>query len=124
MQDAANRRLQTVVRDAEVVDVGEEALGLLIDEVVEPLAAALLHGLEAHLDVDGQLLAQLLVGLDDPEPADDGSLVVGAAAAPQHAVDLGQHKGLRVPAVTLRRKVFRVEDKTMLATFSAGCTSR
>jgi hypothetical protein len=76
----ANR--QTVVRDAEVVDVGKESLGLLVDKVIQTLAAALLHGLEAHLHVHRQLLAELLVGFNHPEPADDRALVVGAAATP------------------------------------------
>ena len=57
---------------------------------------------QTHLDVHGQIQAGLLHGLDGPQPAEHGALVVGAAASVQRAIrSLCQHKGVGVPAVRL-----------------------
>lgn len=64
----ARRRGRVRTRDAHGVDVGKLALGLLDDELLEPLRARLLHALEAELEVDRELGAGLLVRLDDVQP--------------------------------------------------------
>lgn len=96
------RAQPVVVRDADGLGVLEVALALLLDQLVQTFRAVLLHALEAHEQVDGEVDAGLLVGLDGVQPAQDGALVVGAAAA-KHAAVLadGQLEGLGGPAVAL-----------------------
>lgn len=91
-----------IVRDADGIGVGKVALALLLDQLLETLGTVLLHALEAHQQVDGEVDASLLVGLNGVEPAQDGALVVGAAAAEHLAVVAdGEGEGLGGPAVAL-----------------------
>ena len=91
-----------VVANADDVGVLEELAGLALlnNEVVQTLGAVLLHALEAHQQVDGEVDAGLLVCLDRVDPSEHGALVVGAATSehPSLVVD-GELEGLGVPAV-------------------------
>jgi hypothetical protein len=91
-----------VVTDAADVGVLEELarLALLDDEVVKTLRTVLLHTLEAHEKVDGELDACLLVCFDRVDPSEHGSLVVGAATSVHPALVVhGELEGLGVPSV-------------------------
>ena len=91
-----------VVADAHGVGIGKVLLALGHDELLQTVRAVLLHALEAHEEVDGELDTGGLVSLDGVEPAQDGPLVVSGTAA-QHAAVLldGKLKGLGLPAVAL-----------------------
>jgi hypothetical protein len=58
-----------VVGDTDSIAAGEESIFLSLDKLLEAFGAGLLHSLEAHLQVDWEFLARLLVSLDDIEPA-------------------------------------------------------
>lgn len=76
-------------------------LHLGLDQVVQALAPALLHALEAHAQVHRQREPERLVRLKHVEPAEHGALVVGGTAtdeAPCGIVD-GQGEGISVPAI-------------------------
>eukprot|EP00047_Mylnosiga_fluctuans_P003868 m.231400 g.231400 ORF g.231400 m.231400 type:complete len:396 (-) comp12210_c0_seq1:378-1565(-) len=92
-----------VVRDAERIDVAEELALLALDKVIQADGPALLHSLEAHLDVHGDGHASRLEGLDGPEPREHGALVVRRATAVERTIGgLGQDKRLGVPAIGQR----------------------
>ena len=78
-------------------------LCFLLNKLVKTFGAGFLHALEAETQVDREGEAERLVRLEDVEPAEDGALVVGRAAADEAAslfVD-DKRKGLRVPSVAL-----------------------
>lgn len=58
-----------VVRDAHSINTAEESILLSFNESIKAFRARFFHALEAHLQVDGELLAGLLVGFNDIEPA-------------------------------------------------------
>ena len=76
-------------------------LRLPLDELIETLAARLLHTLKAELDVDRQRLLVLVVVLQDIEPAKDRPLVVGRASPNELTILLVHNQGERisVPAI-------------------------
>ena len=89
-----------VVRDAAIVHLLHE-LGILSlhQHRVQPLAAALLHTLEAEFEVDGNLEATLFVTLEGVYPAQHGAFVVSGASPVQLSVNLGEDPGVGVPTV-------------------------
>lgn len=91
-----------VIADADGIGVGEVALALLLDQLLETLGSVFLHALEAHEQVDGEVDAGLLVGFDGVQPAEHGALVVGATTAKHAAIVAnGQGEGLGRPAIGL-----------------------
>lgn len=91
-----------VVADADDIGILEELAGLALlnDEVVQTLGAVLLHTLEAHQQVDGELDAGLLVCLDRVDPSEHGALVVGAATSEHPSLVVnGELERLGVPAI-------------------------
>lgn len=95
--------INSLVTDAASIDAGEKVVLVLPDQLVETNASRLLHSFKAELEVDGQVLSQLLVRLNDVDPAQNGTLVVGAASAVQSAGLFIRHQleRLAIPAVGL-----------------------
>lgn len=75
-------------------------LRLAFDELVQALAAALLHALEAEPQIDGKFKAEGLVSLEDVDPAQHWTFVVRRSAADEPALVVdGQLERVRVPSV-------------------------
>ena len=55
---------------------GVALLGLRDDEVVETLAAAFFHGFKAETEIHGKVQTEVVMGLEDVEPAKYRALVV------------------------------------------------
>lgn len=60
-----------VVADADGVGSLEELVLLSFDQIVQSLASRLLHALETHLEVDGEVESKLFVSLNDVDPSKD-----------------------------------------------------
>jgi len=109
-----------VVRDTHAVLARKEAVLLRLDKLVEVDGSRLLHALEDHLEVDGELEAELLVRVEHVQPRHDGALVVGRAAAIKTARARGvgsELERLVVPAVLLERGldvVVAVDEEVLL----------
>ncbi|RUP52090.1 hypothetical protein BC936DRAFT_141684 [Jimgerdemannia flammicorona] len=89
-----------VVGNADSINVGEVALGLGDDKLIQALGAGFLHTLEAHLQVDGEVDAQTLVRLNHVQPTEDGPLVVCGAASIQAVLGvLNELERVNAPAV-------------------------
>lgn len=90
-----------VVGNACRIDILEEAIRFVSDQVIKTLAAALLHTLKAHLEVDRELCVGLLVCFNDIEPANARALIIRGASAEHLARGLivGKLERLSVPAV-------------------------
>ena len=91
--------------NADAVNVVEEEMLALLhladDELVEDLAADLLHPIKAEAQVDGQRDLQRLMSVQDVNPADHGSLVVRRATSvePPCGLIAGELEGWIRPAV-------------------------
>ena len=96
-----------VVRNAHGIDVLEQLVLVLHDKLVQADRAALLHPLEAELEVHRHIEAQRLVRLQHIDPPHNRALVVRRAAADQaiRGRIVHQLKRLRAPAVRLERRL-------------------
>lgn len=91
-----------VVRDTDSLSILEVLVTLSLDEVLKTLGAVLLHTLEAHEQVNGEINAGLLVSLNGVQPTKDGSLVVGSTTAKHAALVIDSEvEGLSGPTITL-----------------------
>merc|ERR1719220_2070811 len=91
-----------VVRDANIVDLLHE-LGVLPSHqhLVQALTAALLHPLEAELEVDRHFFANLAISLECMDPSKHWSLVISRSTSIQLPVLLSEHPRISVPPVLL-----------------------
>ena len=93
--------------DADAVNTTKPTLfalrSLRLDQIVEALAAVLLHSLKAESHVHWEIEPKRLVCLENIEPAKDGALVVRRSTPNQPARLLVDDKGerLRVPPIAL-----------------------
>lgn len=78
-------------------------LAFLLYKVLESFAAVFFHALETHEEVDGEVDVSGFVRLQDVQPAQHGTFVVGAASAVHTALVVdGEGERIGVPAVFLQ----------------------
>ena len=73
------------------------------NELIQPLASALLHSFKAEAQVDGKFESERLVGLEDIQPAEDRALVVRRSTSNQSPGLIIHNKGewFSIPAIAL-----------------------
>ena len=76
-------------------------LDFVYNHLIEPLAAVLLHTLEAKAHIDGKVKAEALVRLKDVEPAHDRALVVRRTPTdePSTLLVYDEFEGIGVPSI-------------------------
>ena len=95
--------------DADTVNTTKPTLlalrSLRLDQIIEALAAVLLHSLQAESHVDWKVEPERLVCLENVEPAENGALVVRRPTSnqPPSLFVYDQLEWLRVPSITLLR---------------------
>lgn len=89
-----------VVRDTDSIDISKVLLSFEQNKIIKTLRARLLHTLKAHLQVNREVQAQVLVSLNDIEPSKNRALVITASATEKTAlIILNQLEGIGIPAV-------------------------
>ena len=95
--------------DADTVNTTKPTLlalrSLRLDQIIEALAAVLLHSLKAESHVHWEIEPERLVCLENVEPAEDGALVVRRPTTDELASLLVHHERerFRVPTIALLR---------------------
>jgi hypothetical protein len=82
------------------IDISKILFGFSQNEIVKTLRARLLHTLKAHLQVNGKIQAQILVGLNNIDPSEDRTFVITASTTKKLTLlVLNEFEGISVPAV-------------------------
>ena len=116
--------------DADTIHAVKEAILSLLDflhnQLIEPLAAVLLHALETKAHIDRKVKTKALVSLEDVEPAQDRTLVIRRAPSnkPSAFVVYYEFKWIGVPSIRLECliAIYMINTASQTET-RTGCTS-